>query len=66
MENLRGKKSLLTRELIVGIPAGALNTVLEQTNKQNKRNSKTKGDVGPKSAVSWEKVERSTNLQSSN
>ena len=48
MENLSGKKSLLTRGLIVGIPAGALNTVLEQT-------SKTKGDVGPKSAVSWKK-----------
>ena len=49
MENLRGKKSLLTRELIVGIPAGALDTVLEQT---KQRNSITKEDVGPKHAVS--------------
>ena len=52
MENLSGKKSLLTRGLIVGIPAGALNTVLEQT---KQRNSITKEDMGPKSAVSWEK-----------
>ena len=52
MENLSGKKSLLTRGLIVGIPAGALNTVLEQT---KQRNSITKEDVGPKSAVSWKK-----------
>ena len=52
MENLGSKKSLLTRGLIVGIPAGALDTVLEQT---KQRNSITKEDVGPKSAVSWEK-----------
>ena len=47
MENLSGKKSLLTRGLIVGIPAGALNTVLEQTNK-TKETAKQKGMWVPK------------------
>ncbi len=49
MENLGSKKSLLTRGLIVGIPAGALDTDQEQT---KQRNSITKEDMGPKSAVS--------------
>ena len=47
MENLGSKKSLPTRGLIVGIPARALDTVLEQTKQGN---SIIKEDVGPKSA----------------